>query len=124
MSDDYRSELASARGSVDAARLSVDELVHSMDRRSRRRTNLVAVLVVVVALAFGGYREWQEQLACERSNDTRAVLRSLTKEASTESGEALIDVFPGAPAERVNKYRERLDRRLDVVVSRLKDRDC
>lgn len=124
MSDDYRSELASARGSVDAARLSVDELVHSMDRRSRRRTNLVAVLVVVVALAFGGYREWQERLACERGNDTRAVLRSLTKEANTESGEALIDVFPKAPAERVNKYRERLDRRLDVVVSRLKDRDC
>lgn len=124
MNEDDRSELVSARGSVDAARQSVDELVRRIDRRSRRRTGGVVAFVLLVAATFGGYWHWQNVADCKRGNDTRAVLRDLTRDANTESGEALIDVFPGAPPERVAQYRERLADRLTVVVSQLKDRDC
>lgn len=124
MNEDDRTELVSARGSVDAARLSVEELLRTIERQAKRRSRRIVVFVLVIALSFGGYWRWQEVADCHRANDTRAVLRALTKDANTESGEALVDVFPNAPAERVEQYRERLDRRLTVVVSRLKDRDC
>lgn len=124
MNEDYRSDLASARGSVDAARQSVDELMRHIDRRSRRRTNSVVAFVVVLAASFVGYRHWQDVDECHRANDTRAVLRDLARDSTLAGGEALIDVFPGASPERVAVYREALDARLMTVVNQLKDRDC
>lgn len=121
------SELASARGSVDAARLSVNELVQRMDGDSKRRTRVVAGFVGLVAVVLGGslYLRYEQDLTdCKRSNDARAAIRQMSRDATLEGGEALIDIFPNAPAERVEQYREALDRRLTIVVSRLEDRDC
>jgi hypothetical protein len=52
------------------------------------------------------------------------VLRDLVKDSTLAGGEALIDVFPQAPPERVAIYRAALDERLTTVVNQLKDRDC
>lgn len=126
MSEQDVNELAQVRGSIDATRESLNELLDQFDRRSRRR--FYGVLAVVLMLgSFLGYEAWSRHddsiETCRRGNETRALIRDITKDASMAAGEALIDVA-GADDETVANYRQTLDRRLTDVVSRLGSRDC
>lgn len=130
MAPDETSELVTQinklRDSLDATRDSLNELVTQIDRRSRRRVNRVVAALLVVA-SFVGFNAWSRYVdnveTCKRSNETRALIRSITKEASLASGEALIDVA-GADDETVGRYRTSLEERLTEVVNRLGDRNC
>lgn len=127
MSEQEVNELAQLRETIDATRRSLNELLHQTDMRSRRRANGVLAVVLLLA-SFVGYNAWsrhaESETACRNANETRAVIRDITKDASMAAGEALIEVASGANAETIALYRQALDKRLTDVVSRLGDRDC
>jgi hypothetical protein len=119
-------EMARLRRSLDATRESVNELVDQIDRRNRRRVNRVVLALVFLAAAVGvdmWARRSSEAAACIRANETRALVRDMTKDASLAAGEALIDVAGDDP-DAVERYRAALDARLTEVVSKLVDREC
>lgn len=127
MSEQEANELAQVRGSMDATRVSLNELLRQTDKRSRRRSNGVLAVVLLLG-SFVGYNAWSRHTesitTCRNANETRAVIRQITKEASMAAGEALIEVAAGADDETIALYRRSLDRRLTEVVSRLGSRDC
>lgn len=66
--------------------------------------------------------------ACRTGNETRGVIRQMSKDAALEVGESIIEVASQGddiPSEEtVRQFREIMARRLDAIVGQLEDRDC
>lgn len=120
-------ELTQLRASLDATRISLDTVVKGIDKRTRRRTNWLLVALVVLA-GYVSANAWARHVndveTCRRGNETRELIRGITKEASLAAGEALIDASGADDPRAIERYRLVLDERLTEVVSRLGSRDC
>lgn len=66
--------------------------------------------------------------SCRSGNETRQVIRQMSKDAALEVGESIIEVASqgeNTPSdETVRQFREVMARRLDAIVGQLEDRDC
>lgn len=60
---------------------------------------------------------------CESADETRVLLRALSKDSALEVGEALIDVVPDADPETVAAFRGAMNRRLTAIVNQLPGRE-
>ncbi len=108
--------------------------------RRNRRGRRAAYLAVVAMGAFGLWQVRDLQVdqrtkierdaaeSCASGNETRQVIRQMSKDAALEVGESIIEVASqgdDTPSdETVTQFREIMARRLDAIVGQLEDRDC
>lgn len=64
----------------------------------------------------------RREAACVDADDSRAIIRQLSKDSPLEVGEALIEVLPEADPEVVEAFRSAMDRRLTTIVNQLPQR--
>lgn len=65
----------------------------------------------------------RRESACEDGDDSRAIIRQMSKDSALEVGEALIEVAGGdADPEVIAQFRQVINRRLDTIVNQLPSR--
>lgn len=141
-SPDTTEALGAVKVSLDNMVSRLDSLDQSSMWHRRIIAGMVALVVAVGGLGFAGWwddrnddRAERRQVAeearatCERGNESRAIIRTIAKDAALEVGESIIQVAT-ASAERqpdpaiIEQFRQVMNQRLTAIVNKLEDRQC
>lgn len=64
----------------------------------------------------------RQEAQCESADESRTVIRAMSKDSALEVGEALIEAVPDANPETVAAFRDAMNRRLTAIVNQLPGR--